>query len=184
MAQELIHGSEVTCGVLDEGGDKVIALPPTLVKLRGRKPAEPHFKNLSVLDGLRPILLHGETPRLAIALAKRAVSPTPFPPRNAQFFDYQAKYTAGAAEEITPAPFTEETIKDIQAIALKAHQILGCAGMSRTDMILRGDDIFVLETNTIPGMTETSLYPQEAKAMGIAFPDLLDKIIDVALNRK
>lgn len=75
----------------------------------------------------------------------------------------------------------ETVIKKIQEVAIRAHEILGCVGMSRTDMMVRGDDIFILETNTIPGMTETSLFPQAARAAGISFPELLDRLIASAL---
>ncbi len=113
-----------------------------------------------------------------------ALPPTQIIPKNSEFFDYYSKYTPGATEEITPPRLPSATIKKIQDNALKVHQILGCSGMSRTDMIVAGDDVYVLETNTIPGMTETSLYPQAAAAIGISFPELLDKIIQAALNRK
>jgi len=113
-----------------------------------------------------------------------ALPPTQIIPKDSDFFDYHAKYTAGATEEITPPRMHDDIIKKIQEHALRAHTILGCAGMSRTDMIVSGNDIFVLETNTIPGMTETSLYPQAAAAIGISFPELLDKIIQAAINKK
>ncbi|MBI4120239.1 MAG: D-alanine--D-alanine ligase [Parcubacteria group bacterium] len=113
-----------------------------------------------------------------------ALPPTQIIPKKSTFFDYQAKYTPGATEEITPPRLPKNIIKDIQVTALKAHEILGCSGMSRTDMIVSGNNIFVLETNTIPGMTETSLYPQAAAAVGISFPELLDKIIQSAISKK
>ena len=63
-----------------------------------------------------------------------------------------------------------------------AHQSLFCKGYSRTDMMLRGDDIFVLETNTIPGMTRTSLLPQAAQVAGISFSQLLDRLIELGIQ--
>jgi D-alanine-D-alanine ligase len=69
-------------------------------------------------------------------------------------------------------------------MALKAHKALGCRGMSRSDFILKGSELFILETNTIPGMTKTSLLPQAAKAAGISFPDMLDLIISAGRRRK
>jgi len=65
---------------------------------------------------------------------------------------------------------------------VKVHKILGCGGTSRTDMIIIDDNIYVLETNTIPGMTKQSLYPQAAASVGIEFPELLDKIIELAMD--
>jgi len=109
--------------------------------------------------------------------------PTQIIPKTSEFFDYEAKYTAGATEEITPPrDFHGETIKKIQEIAVCAHKILACGGMSRTDVMIRDDEIYVLELNTIPGMTELSLYPQAARAANIEFPDLLDKIIQIAVE--
>jgi D-alanine-D-alanine ligase len=97
------------------------------------------------------------------------------------FFDYEAKYQPGASEEICPARLNPELTRRAQECALTAHRALGCRGYSRTDMMIRNADIYVLETNTIPGMTATSLFPQGAKAAGIEFPDLLDALIALAL---
>ena len=82
------------------------------------------------------------------------------------FFDYTAKYTPGASKEVCPARVDDATTKRAQEIALTAHRALHCRGYSRTDMIVKGGDIYVLETNTIPGMTATSLFPQAARAYG------------------
>lgn len=105
-------------------------------------------------------------------------------PKLGDHFDYASKYTPGGAEEITPAPVDAATTARTQAAAVRAHCILGCAGMSRTDFIL--DDagtLWVLETNTIPGLTATSLLPQEAEAAGIGFGGMLDRLIADALRR-
>ncbi len=99
------------------------------------------------------------------------------------FFDYEAKYTAGASTEIVPARLDEAIAQRARETALIAHRALHCRGYSRTDMIIRDGEIFVLETNTIPGMTATSLFPQAAQAMGLAFPQLLDRLLDLALER-
>ncbi len=71
-----------------------------------------------------------------------------------------------------------------QECALTAHAALGCRGYCRTDMIVREGEIYVLETNTIPGMTATSLFPQAAKAAGLEFPALLDPLINLALEKE
>jgi D-alanine-D-alanine ligase len=109
-----------------------------------------------------------------------ALPPTEIVPNAGPFFDYQAKYEKGGSEEITPARFPETMIKKIQSIALRTHELLGCSGMSRTDMIVSSRQIFVLEINTIPGMTETSLLPQAAQVAHISFPALLDRLIRAA----
>lgn len=99
------------------------------------------------------------------------------------FFDYEAKYKEGASREICPAHITKEETARAQDIALKAHKALHLSGYSRTDMILADTgDIMAIETNTIPGMTPTSLFPQAAAAAGIPFSDLLEKLIEMALE--
>jgi len=99
------------------------------------------------------------------------------------FFDYEAKYQPGASEEICPARLDPELTRRAQTCALTAHRALACRGYSRTDMLVRRQEIYVLETNTIPGMTATSLFPQGAKAAGIDFPELLDTLINLAMEK-
>lgn len=111
-----------------------------------------------------------------------ALTPTEIVPRVSKFFDYQAKYQKGGSLEITPPQLSKTWIHKIQAAALTAHQVLGCRGMSRTDFILLGKKLYVLEINTIPGMTPTSLLPQEAKYDGYSFSEMLDLIITAALR--
>ena len=98
------------------------------------------------------------------------------------FFDYEAKYTLGATREVCPAEVSDSIRAKAQDYALRAHKALQLRGYSRTDMIIREDgEIFLLETNTIPGMTPTSLLPQAAAQMGLNFPALLDRLIELAL---
>ncbi len=99
-----------------------------------------------------------------------------------EFFDYEAKYTAGVTEEICPARIDDQMTTMAQTYAKTAHSALFCKGYSRTDMILKGDQIFVLETNTIPGMTATSLLPQAAHAAGFSFSRLLDELITLSIE--
>jgi D-alanine-D-alanine ligase len=98
------------------------------------------------------------------------------------FFTYEAKYKAGATTEICPARISPELTAKTQQCALTAHRALECRGYSRTDMIVKDGEVYVLETNTIPGMTATSLFPQAAAAIGISFSALLDTLIDLALE--
>lgn len=101
------------------------------------------------------------------------------------FYDYAAKYTAGATDEIVPARLSEAIAKKARAIALTCHTTLGCRGMSRTDMIVtHSGEIYTLEVNTIPGMTPTSLLPRSAEAAGLPFPRLLDRLIALALESR
>jgi D-alanine-D-alanine ligase len=105
------------------------------------------------------------------------------PGESYHFFDHEAKYTAGATKEIVPARLSPEMTARVQGYGLKAHRALGCRGYSRTDFIIRDNDIYVLETNTIPGMTATSLFPQAAAAAGLEFPALLDRLVELALEK-
>ena len=99
------------------------------------------------------------------------------------FYDYAAKYTAGATDEIVPARISPAVAAQAREIAQTCHRTLGCRGMSRTDMIVDGEGrIYTLEVNTIPGMTPTSLLPRSAQAAGLPFPRLLDRLIELALE--
>jgi D-alanine-D-alanine ligase len=100
------------------------------------------------------------------------------------FFTYEAKYKPGATEEICPARLSETLTRKAQEYAVRAHLALGCRGYSRTDMIATDAEIHILETNTIPGMTATSLFPQAAAAAGIGFSELLDRLIQLALEEE
>ncbi|MDE2144837.1 MAG: D-alanine--D-alanine ligase [Patescibacteria group bacterium] len=98
-------------------------------------------------------------------------------------FDYQAKYTSGMAEE-RAAVLAGSVIERIKKDTVTAHKAIGAYGFSRSDFIFSPDGrLYVLETNTLPGLTENSLFPKAALASGISFPDLLDIMIDQALRR-
>lgn len=100
------------------------------------------------------------------------------------FFDYEAKYQPGASQEICPADVDSAIARKVQGYALKAHRALHLRGYSRTDFILGDDgDLYLLETNTIPGMTPTSIFPQEAAAHGLGFATLLDRLIELGLEK-
>ncbi len=97
------------------------------------------------------------------------------------FFDYEAKYTPGLTKEICPASLPEELARKAQEAALLAHKALRLRHYSRTDFILSPDGrLLVLETNTIPGMTETSLLPLAARVAGFSFEDLVEKLVNLA----
>lgn len=102
------------------------------------------------------------------------------------FYDYENKYTAGRTEHIFPAKLPPEITALCEAYAVKAHQVLGCHGTSRTDFRwdeeLREDGLFVLETNTQPGMTPLSLVPEQAAGCGIPYADLVELLVAEALR--
>ncbi|HIQ79595.1 MAG TPA: D-alanine--D-alanine ligase [Candidatus Scatomorpha intestinavium] len=100
------------------------------------------------------------------------------------FYDYKNKYQAGAAEEITPAPIPEETEQRLAQSALTVYNALGLSAISRADFILDGEGrLWFLEINTLPGMTPTSLVPQEAAVLGISYPELCQRIIDASMEK-
>ena len=99
------------------------------------------------------------------------------------FFDYTAKYKKGATQEICPAEVDAEIAARAQDLAVAAHRALQLRGYSRTDMILTPDgSLYLLETNTIPGMTPTSLFPQAAAAAGLDFTTLVSRLLELALE--
>jgi len=133
LAEEMVKGQELTCGVLE--GE---TLPPILIR-----------------------------------------------PRHGEFFDYDSKYQPGATEEICPAPVSEELTARLQHMARTAHDALGLSDYSRTDFMVAEDGTpFVLEVNTLPGMTATSLLPQEAQAVGLSFDQLLARLIELGMRKK
>ena len=99
-----------------------------------------------------------------------------------EFFDYRAKYDPGLSEEICPARIPAEVAREAQELAVRAHRSLDCRGLSRVDIIYAPKGLVVLEVNTMPGMTVNSLLPKAAKVAGISFPDLLDRLIRLALE--
>ncbi|MFA6243409.1 MAG: D-alanine--D-alanine ligase family protein [Candidatus Hydrogenedentales bacterium] len=114
----------------------------------------------------------------------RALPVTEICPVDSTFFDYHAKYTPGACKEITPARISPEVTEKVQRMAECVHSVIGCSGLSRSDMILDGDQPVWIEVNTIPGMTETSLFPQAAAAAGISFAELNTMLVENALARR
>ncbi|MFT8951861.1 MAG: D-alanine--D-alanine ligase [Gluconobacter sp.] len=107
------------------------------------------------------------------------------PAETAAFYDFEAKYKAGGSRHVVPAELPESVTERALDYALRAHQILGCSGASRTDF--RYDDetdtLIVLEVNTQPGMTPTSLLPEQAAYCGISYPDLCNWLVQEALTR-
>ena len=118
-------------------------------------------------------------------LGDEALPPLLIEPLAGSFFDYESKYAKGGARELCPAPISAGATARAQELALAAHRALGLSGYSRTDFILdAADGLTLLEVNTLPGMTATSLVPQEAAAAGISFAQLLEKLMELGRARK
>ncbi|MEN8117458.1 MAG: D-alanine--D-alanine ligase [Bacteroidota bacterium] len=99
-----------------------------------------------------------------------------------EFFDYEAKYTAGATEEITPARLPEHLYKKCQQISSDIYDLCECEGIVRVDFILKGEEFYFLEVNATPGMTSTSLVPQQINAMGKTLKEIFTEIIEDKLD--
>lgn len=110
-----------------------------------------------------------------------ALPPVEIAPKSG-YYDFHAKYAPGETEEIVPARLPAEVLDLLQQTAIAAHTALGCRGMSRVDMIVRETTPYVLEVNTIPGLTPTSLLPRSAEAAGIGFSELVERILSDALE--
>ncbi len=102
-------------------------------------------------------------------------------PKN-EFFDYEAKYTPGAADEITPARLPENLFKECQDLSSKIYDLCHCSGIVRIDYILKDQIFYFLEVNTTPGMTATSFIPQQINAMGLTLKEVITRIIDDKLS--
>lgn len=166
VAKPVDGGSSVGVSILKTRGD--------VQKIRGRMMIQEYIKGREFTCGV-----------IEDARGKSfALPPTEIVPNDTTFYDYRAKYAEGGSLHIMPPKLSKGKIKILQQLALEAHEILGCSGMSRSDFILRGSKFYILETNTIPGMTQTSLLPQMAAAIGITFPKLLDSIIQAGFRRK
>ena len=101
-------------------------------------------------------------------------------PKESSTFDFEARYEIGGASFTCPAELEEDETAEVDRIALAAYRALGCSGFSRVDLILSGDGPQLLEVNAIPGMTETSLFPQAAEAAGIGFVEMVERILSLA----
>ena len=113
-------------------------------------------------------------------LVDRALPPVEVVPASGTY-DFASKYTPGATDEICPARISDEQTALAQEYALRAHQGLGCRGVTRTDMIVMPDRIVLLEVNTLPGMTPTSLVPRSGQEAGLSFDDIVDEVVRHAL---
>lgn len=105
-------------------------------------------------------------------------------PKN-KYYDYEAKYAAGMSEHIVPARLSDEHTAYVQKYAVLAHQALGCDVYSRVDFMVPedGSDPVILEVNTLPGMTPTSLYPDAARAIGLSYDEMIEELVQLSLKK-
>lgn len=114
-------------------------------------------------------------------LGDQALPPVEIRPKKG-IYDYESKYTPGMTEYLCPAPLDTEMVAQVQAYAMRAFRVLKLRGYARIDFILAKEQLWCLEANTLPGMTATSLLPKGANAVGIEFPDLCERIVQLALR--
>lgn len=167
VIKPVTHGSSIGLSIVDkkENLDKAVELAFRFDK---RLLIEEYIKGREITVG---ILGNEALPVIEIIPKKR-------------FFDYQAKYQPGMTDYVVPAKLERELTKKIKDAALSSHRLLDCFGCSRVDMILSQNNIpFVLEVNTIPGLTQTSLLPKAAKTVGIEFSQLCIKLLELAYER-
>ena len=101
-----------------------------------------------------------------------------------EFYDLSVKYDDPSKHHVTPPELPEDVVERAKELACRAHQALGCSGASRSDFMVDADGIpYIIETNVIPGMTPQSLLPDAARRMGLGFPELCRKLIELALER-
>ena len=123
-------------------------------------------------------------PELTVSVMKGVALPIIQIVPNEGFYDYRAKYTVGQTRYLLPAPLNAALSAVIQQAAVRACELLGCRGAARVDFMLRDQRFYCLEVNTIPGMTETSLLPKAAAAVGLDFGQLAEQILlDAALDK-
>ncbi|MBV9837329.1 MAG: D-alanine--D-alanine ligase [Solirubrobacterales bacterium] len=134
----------------------------------------------------RKVLLERHVPGrdLAVSILADGGRATSLPiveavPQQEDFYDFEARYEIGRTKFVCPAQLDQAVAARASAIALESYELLGCAGFARVDLMLERDDeaLFVLEVNTVPGLTETSLLPQAAEAAGISFDQLIARIL-------
>ena len=103
-----------------------------------------------------------------------------------EFYDYAAKYLDGKSELLVPAPISPETTQLVRQLAVKAYVAIDCAGMARADFLLDRNtrELYISEVNTIPGFTPISMYPKLWEASGLSFEDLVNRLIELAVERR
>src|SRR5215211_872403 len=132
------------------------------------------------------VLLERHVPGRELAVGVLDGEPLPIVevrPREADLFNYEARYEIGRTDYICPAELDADRGEEVRALAARAYEALGCEGFSRVDLMLADDGPQVLEVEAVPGLTDTSLFPMAAEAAGLSFEDVCGRIVDLALQR-
>ncbi len=168
VVKDPMGGSSLGMGMA-HNREELNSLVAKLGKTAGRLLAEKFIKGREATCG---VLSNG--PKLP---------PTEICPKQDAFFTFDAKYVSGRTEEITPATFAPSVNAHLQELAAKCHSALQLSVYSRTDFIVAHNEVFVLETNNLPGFTPTSFLPQQGAAAGLDYSQLLTLIVEESLNR-
>jgi D-alanine-D-alanine ligase len=152
-----------------------------------RSPADVPAAILAAFSYSDQVLLerHVRGRELAVAiLGDQALPIVEAVPREEDFYDFESRYTIGRTSFVCPAQLPADVTRRAQALALDVFRLLGCSGLARVDLMLEDgtDDLYVLEANVIPGLTDTSLVPQAAEAAGIGFDALVGRILELAVR--
>jgi D-alanine-D-alanine ligase len=173
VIKPLRQGSALGTTRMPNGGDVVDGLAEALRYGHGAL-VEPFVLGREITVGV--LDLHGEQPVATPVIEIRTALD--------EWYDYDNRYTPGKSEHVIPAPLPQAVLEELQHITLEAHRVLGLRDLSRADFLVTDcDGIVLLEVNTLPGMTPTSLFPDGAAALGLDFPTLTDKLVRSALAR-
>jgi len=172
VIKPLRQGSALGVTRLANGGDLQAAMSTALVYGHGIM-VEPFIVGREITVGV--LDLHGESAQALPVIEIRTATD--------EWYDYTNRYTAGKSEHLIPAPLPDSLRRAMQDIALRAHVALGLRDLSRADFLLTDDEPVLLEVNTLPGMTPTSLFPDGAAAAGLSFSALVSALAESALRR-
>jgi len=165
----------------DQGSSVAMGIPKESETLAGLLTAALEYGPTAMVEQY----IAGTEISVAVFGSEEAGSVRTFPvveivPVTGEFYDFESKYTEGGAREIIPARISEAETARAQEMAVTVHTTLGCWGMSRSDMIVSDDEIYFIEINSIPGMTDLSIYPQAAAAADIGFSELMGMLVEDA----
>jgi D-alanine-D-alanine ligase len=182
-ADQIINITGLPCFVKPNCGGSSFGISKVKEKEKLREAIEIAFKEDNEI--LIEEFLNGS--ELTCGLVKTNKGEIIFPPTEIisknEFFDYEAKYTEGVAEEITPARISNELTKDIQNLSSQIYDIFQLNGIIRVDYIYTNNKLYFMEVNTVPGMSDASLVPQQIEAADLNIKDILTLVIEDAIER-
>ena len=163
-----------SCGMTINNDDATLATDiDAIMAVEGRVLIEEYVRGTEVTCAVLDV---------APGMPPRALPLTEIRPRKSAFFDYNEKYAADGAEEITPARVSDEVARMVGEMAVLAHRVIGCAIWSRSDFMIGPQGPVWIEVNTVPGLTETSLFPKAAAAVGIGYADLMELFVETSIR--